>query len=106
MPGRFGVALGVGVALVFRFLPLVRRDLRRVREAQAARLGSERRLDERLSLVAAAGLRRSFARADALALALRARCFAWNPTLPEIRFGRRDAPGLVLAAALLVSLAL
>ncbi|ELK50806.1 putative cobalt ABC transporter permease, partial [Haloferax sp. BAB-2207] len=43
---------------------------------------------------------------DALALALRARCFAWNPTLPEIRFGRRDAPGLVLAAALLVSLAL
>ncbi|ELZ57909.1 MULTISPECIES: energy-coupling factor transporter transmembrane protein EcfT [unclassified Haloferax] len=106
VPGRFGVALGVGVALVFRFLPLVRRDLRRVREAQAARLGSERRLDERLSLVAAGGLRRSFARADALALALRARCFAWNPTLPEIRFGRRDAPGLVLAAALLVSLAL
>ena len=104
--GVVEIALGVGVALVFRFLPLVRRDLRRVREAQAARLGSERRLDERLSLVAAAGLRRSFARADALALALRARCFAWNPTLPEIRFGRRDAPGLVLAAALLVSLAL
>ncbi|AFK17961.1 energy-coupling factor transporter transmembrane protein EcfT [Haloferax mediterranei ATCC 33500] len=103
VPGRFGVALGVGVALVFRFLPLVRRDLLRVREAQAARLGDERRLDERLSLVAAGGLRRSFARADALALALRARCFAWNPTLPVIRLGRRDVPGVVLALALLSS---
>lgn len=103
VPGRFGVALGVGVALVFRFLPLVRRDLLRVREAQAARLGQTRRLDERLSLVAAGGLRRAFARADSLALALRARCFAWNPTLPELRFSRRDAPVLALAASLLVS---
>ncbi|ELZ95072.1 cobalt transport protein [Haloferax mucosum ATCC BAA-1512] len=105
VPGRIGIALGIGIALVFRFLPLVRRDLLRVREAQAARLGDERRLDERLSLVAAGGLRRSFARADALALALRARCFAWNPTLPVIRFARRDAAGLALAVALSVSVA-
>ncbi|KTG29516.1 energy-coupling factor transporter transmembrane component T family protein [Haloferax profundi] len=103
VPGRFGVALGVGVALVFRFLPLVRRDLLRVREAQAARLGQTRRLDERLSLVAAGGLRRAFARADSLTLALRARCFAWNPTLPELRFSRCDAPVLTLAVSLLVS---
>ncbi|KAB1192680.1 energy-coupling factor transporter transmembrane protein EcfT [Haloferax sp. MBLA0076] len=103
VPGRFGVALGVGVALVFRFLPLIRHDLLRVREAQAARLGQTRRLDERLSLVAAGGLRRTFARADSLALALRSRCFAWNPTLPELRFSRRDAPVLGLAVSLLVS---
>ncbi|MFC7204876.1 energy-coupling factor transporter transmembrane component T family protein [Haloferax namakaokahaiae] len=103
VPGRIGTLLGVGVSLVFRFLPLVRRDLLRVREAQAARLGTERRLDERLSLVAAGGLRRSFARADALSLALRARCFAWNPTLPELRFGRRDVPALVLAAGLWIA---
>ncbi|KAB1186947.1 MULTISPECIES: energy-coupling factor transporter transmembrane protein EcfT [Haloferax] len=103
VPGRVGVTLGIGVALVFRFLPLVRRDLLRVREAQAARLGENRRLDERLSLVAAGGLRRAFARADSLALALRARCFAWNPTLPVLRFSRRDVPALGLAFALLVS---
>lgn len=103
VPGRVGVALGVGVALVFRFLPLVKRDLLRVREAQAARLGETRRLDERLSLVAAGGLRRAFARADSLALALRARCFAWNPTLPALRFSRRDVPALGLAAVLLAS---
>ena len=103
VPGRVGVVLGMGVALVFRFLPLFRRDLRRVREAQAARLGSERRLDERLSLVAAGGLRRAFGRADSLALALRARCFAWNPTLPVLRFSRRDVPALALAVGLFVS---
>ncbi|WP_410765931.1 energy-coupling factor transporter transmembrane component T family protein [Haloferax sp. DFSO60] len=100
VPGRVGIMLGVGVSLVFRFLPLVRRDLLRVREAQAARLGTERRLHERLSLVAAGGLRRSFARADSLALALRARCFAWNPTLPELRFGRHDFPALLVALGL------
>ncbi|WP_416838374.1 energy-coupling factor transporter transmembrane component T family protein [Haloferax sp. DFSO52] len=103
VPGRVGVALGMGVALVFRFLPLLRRDLLRVREAQAARLGTERRLDERLSLVAAGGLRRAFARADSLALALRARCFAWNPTLPELRFSRSDVPVLALAVGLFAS---
>ncbi|KAB1197516.1 MULTISPECIES: energy-coupling factor transporter transmembrane protein EcfT [Haloferax] len=105
VPGRLGVALGMGVALVFRFLPLLRRDLLRVREAQAARLGTERRLDERLALVAAGGLRRAFARADSLALALRARCFAWNPTLPDLQFSRRDVPVLVVACVLVVSVA-
>ncbi|SEK92916.1 energy-coupling factor transporter transmembrane component T family protein [Haloferax larsenii] len=103
VPGRVGVAFGIGVALVFRFLPVVRRDLLRVREANKARLGDQRRVDERLATVAAGGLRRSFARADALALALRARCFAWNPTLPEIRLTRLDAPALVLALGLSVS---
>ncbi|WP_336024213.1 energy-coupling factor transporter transmembrane component T family protein [Halobellus salinisoli] len=100
VPGRVGRLLGVGVALVFRFLPLLRADLRRIRDASAARLGSERPLRDRMRLVGSAGIRRAFARADRLALALRARCFAWNPTLPELRFGRIDAVGLVVALAL------
>ncbi|MBB6647451.1 energy-coupling factor transporter transmembrane component T family protein [Halobellus ruber] len=100
VPGRPGRLLGVGVALVFRFLPLLRSDLRRVREASAVRLGGERRLRERMEVVASAGIRRALGRADRLALALRARCFAWNPTLPELRFGRGDAVGLAVGVGL------
>ena len=100
VPGRSGRLLGIGVALVFRFLPLLRGDLRRVREASATRLGGERGLRDRMEVVASAGIRRAFERADRLALALRARCFAWNPTLPELRFGRADAVGLGVAVGL------
>jgi biotin transport system permease protein len=100
VPGRPGRLLGVGVALVFRFLPLLRSDLRRIREASAARLGGERSLRKRMETVAGAGIRRALGRADRLALALRARCFAWNPTLPPLRFGRLDAVGLAVAAGL------
>ncbi|RLM56596.1 energy-coupling factor transporter transmembrane protein EcfT [Halobellus sp. Atlit-31R] len=100
VPGRVGRLLGIGVALVFRFVPLLRADLRRVREASKVRLGDERPLRERMRIVGSAGIRRAFGRADRLALALRARCFAWNPTLPELRFGRADALGFVVVAAL------
>ncbi|MDS0297460.1 energy-coupling factor transporter transmembrane protein EcfT [Halogeometricum sp. S1BR25-6] len=103
VPGRVGRFLGVGVGLVFRFFPLLLADLRRVREASTARLGDRRPLRARMRAVAAAGVRRAFARSDRLALALRARCFAWNPTLPELRFARRDYPALCLAVALAAS---
>jgi biotin transport system permease protein len=53
-----------------------------------------------MRLVATAGLRRAFSRADRLSLALRARCLSWNPTLPALRFRAVDAPVLLLAAAL------
>lgn len=101
VPGRFGRLCGAGVALVFRFLPVLFADLTRARDAMRARLGSERALTERIELVAVAGVRRAFGRADTLALALRARCFAWNPTLPALRFAWIDFPALALAAVLL-----
>ncbi|WP_435076425.1 energy-coupling factor transporter transmembrane component T family protein [Halococcus sp. AFM35] len=101
VPGRFGRLCGMGVALVFRFLPVLLADLTRARAAMQTRLGSERALTERMELLVVAGIRRTFARADRVALALRARCFAWNPTLPALRFSRIDAPVLVLAVALL-----
>ncbi|HET7325593.1 MAG TPA: energy-coupling factor transporter transmembrane component T [Halococcus sp.] len=102
VPGRFGQILGVGVALVFRFLPVLLADLSRVRAAMQARLGTERSLTNRMKIITTAGIRRAFARADRLGLALRARCFAWNPTLPVLRLSRLDLPALVLAAGLLV----
>lgn len=101
VPGRFGRFLAVGVAFVFRFLPVVQRDVARIREAQRARLGDQRPVRDRARLLAIAGFNRAFERADTLALALQARCFAWNPTLPELRMGYRDVPALALAAALL-----
>jgi biotin transport system permease protein len=102
VPGRVGVLLGAGVGFVLRFFPLLQRDLRTIRSAMAARLGDRNSLTERMRLVSETGLRRVFLRADRFALALQARCFAWNPTLPELSFGRADAVGLVVAAALAV----
>jgi biotin transport system permease protein len=101
VPGRAGRFLGVGVGLVFRFLPVLRRDASRAREAMHARLGETRPLRERMRLVATTSLQRAFDRADTLSLALGARCFAWNPTLPRLAFGRRDALALACCLALL-----
>jgi biotin transport system permease protein len=103
IPGRPGQFLGVGVALVARFLPVLRADFERAREAMRARLGERRRLDVRVRIVAVGGLRRALERADRLALALRARAFSWNPTHPPLAFRGRDyaltAAGVVLAAS-------
>ncbi|WP_049984241.1 energy-coupling factor transporter transmembrane protein EcfT [Halorubrum sp. BV1] len=100
VPGRPGQFLGAGVALVFRFLPLLRRDLTAAREAVRARAGAERAVTDRIRIVATAGLDRAFGRADRLGTALAARCFAWNPTLPRLAFGRADVPMLALCALL------
>ena len=101
VPGRAGQFLGMGAAFVFRFLPVLQDDVARIRQAQAARLGAERPVTERVRLLVVAALNRAFERADTFALALQARCFAWNPTLPELRLGSRDVPALLLAAGLL-----
>jgi len=102
LPGRAGVVLGAGVGFVLRFLPLLRHDLSTIRAAMDARLGAERSLRERIRLIGVTGLRRVFARADRFALALQARCFAWNPTLPRLDPTWRDAPAAAVGVALLV----
>ena len=105
VPGRVGQLLGMGVALVFRFVPVLVADLKRSRGAMRARLGAERPLHDRMRIVATSGLNRAFARAGALALALQARCFAYNPTLPPLSFAGRDwvvtVGAMALAAAAL-----
>ncbi|QFU81356.1 energy-coupling factor transporter transmembrane component T family protein [Natronorubrum aibiense] len=103
IPGKPGQVLGIGVALVFRFLPVLQADLRTIRDAMAARLGDERGVIDRASTLSLLALSRAFDRADRLALALQARCFAWNPTLPALTFSRVDYPALGLAVVLAVS---
>ncbi|AXR78961.1 energy-coupling factor transporter transmembrane component T family protein [Natrarchaeobaculum sulfurireducens] len=103
IPGKPGQVLGIGVALVIRFLPVLQADLRTIREAIAARLGTERGPLERTTTIGQLGLRRAFDRADRLSLALRARCFAWNPTLPSLSLSRLDIPALTLAIVLALS---
>ncbi|MFB1065352.1 energy-coupling factor transporter transmembrane protein EcfT [Natrinema sp. H-ect4] len=103
IPGKPGQLLGIGVALVFRFLPVLQGDLRTIREAMAARLGTERSAVDRASTIGILGLTRAFDRADRLSLALQARCFAWNPTLPPLSFSYIDYPVLVIAVALAFS---
>lgn len=106
VPGRTGQLFGVGVALTFRFVPVLRRDLLAVREAIRARGGEQRSVVDRARRVGMVGLTRAFERADRLTVALQARCFAWNQTLPPLRFRRVDylvlALGLALAASSLV----
>ncbi|WP_247002146.1 energy-coupling factor transporter transmembrane component T family protein [Halosolutus gelatinilyticus] len=103
IPGKPGQVLGVGVALVFRFLPVLRADFRTIRDAMAARLGTERSAVDRAGTIGAIGLSRAFDRADRLALALQARCFAWNPTLPALWFGPLDYLAVALGIALALS---
>ncbi|GAB3669193.1 energy-coupling factor transporter transmembrane component T family protein [Halopiger thermotolerans] len=100
IPGKAGQLLGIGIALVFRFLPVLKGDIRTIRDAMAARLGTERGAVDRASTLALLGFSRAFDRADRLALALQARCFSWNPTLPPLSFGRVDAVALGIAVAL------
>ncbi|USZ74098.1 energy-coupling factor transporter transmembrane protein EcfT [Halorussus vallis] len=100
VPGRAGNLLGLGVGFVFRFLPVLQADLRRIRDASAARLGDQRSLVARMRLVGVAGVARALARADRFSLALRARCFAWNPTLPPLSTSRVDVPVLAASVAL------
>ncbi|WP_265108188.1 energy-coupling factor transporter transmembrane component T family protein [Halosolutus halophilus] len=103
IPGKPGQLLGIGVALVFRFLPVLRADLRTIQDAMAARLGTERSAVERASTIGVLGLERAFDRADRLSLALQARCFAWNPTLPALSFGRLDYPAIAIGVVLALS---
>jgi len=104
IPGRPGQFLGLGIELVARFLPVLRQDLFAIRDAEAARLGTDRPLGERITTMTTAGLNRAFRRADRLSVAMQARCLSWNPTLPPLRLGWVDAPVIGLSA-LLITLA-
>lgn len=103
VPGRTGQFLGMGVAFVFRFLPILQADVARIRDAHRARLGTERSIPDRMGTLVVAAFDRAFERADRFSLALRARCFSWNPTLPELRLSRPDAGALAVAAVLILA---
>jgi biotin transport system permease protein len=103
IPGRLGQSLGVGVALTFRFLPVLRRDLASVRDAVRVRGGTHRSIIDRAKRIAVVGLARALDRADRLSLALQARCFAWNPTPPQLSWHWRDYPVVIAGTGLALS---
>lgn len=103
LPGRIGQTLGTGVGLVFRTFPLVLEDVTQIRRAVAVRGGEHRSLTTRVRLIVVRSLQLTFQRSDRLSVALQARCFAWNPTLPALRFGRMDYPVLALGVGLAVT---
>lgn len=106
VPGKPGQFLGMGVSFVFRFLPVLQGDLARIRDAQRARLGTERSVPNRMRLLIIAAFNRAFQRADRFSLALQARCFSWNPTLPELSFSRLDIVAVVVAAGFFAAVVL
>ena len=103
IPGKPGQLLGVGVGLTIRYLPVLRRDVATLWDAIRARGGQHRSTVQTGRLVVEGGLRRAVQRSDRLSLALQARCFAWNPTLPALRFDWIDVPVLGLAVVLAAS---
>lgn len=103
VPGRAGQLLGTGVGLTFRYLPVLRNDLREVRDAIAARGGDHQPFRKRVGRITVLVLVRALDRSDQLSIALQARCFAWNPTLPALRFSRIDYPVIALGAILALS---
>jgi len=103
IPGRAGQLFGVGMALVIRLFPVLLDDAREVRTAIQARGGDRRPLRVRARLLVVRVLERTLDRSDRLGMALRARCFAWNPTLPPLTFERRDYPVLALGVVLALS---
>lgn len=103
VPGRPGRLLGIGIAIVFRMLPHLQRDLATLRAAIRARLGTERPVTDRIRLVGQGGFRRAVARADTLSVALRSRALSWNPTDPILTFATRDYLAMGLALLLVAS---
>ena len=91
------------LGLVVRFLPEVLREARLTKEAQMARCVEQRKNPiARLFLFAVPLLRRIFARADRLAMAMEARCYSVNRTGPTLCAGKKDA--LCLVVLMLVGL--
>lgn len=102
IPGRPGQLLGMGVGLTFRYVPVLQDDLRTVRDAVLVRGGDRQPFRNRVGRIATLSLVRTLDRTDQLSVALQARCFAWNPTLPTLTFSRVDY--LVLATGLILAL--
>jgi energy-coupling factor transporter transmembrane protein EcfT len=92
--------VGTMIGLLVRFLPEVLRTARETAAAQRAR-GIENRKNPvyRLTRLAVPLMRKTFLRADRLALAMTARCYSEDRTDPELRAGPGDRAILLTAVA-------
>ena len=91
------------IGLLVRFLPEVLRTARETAAAQRAR-GIENRKNPvyRLTRLAVPLMRKTFLRADRLALAMTARCYSEDRTGPELRAGPGDRAILLTAVAVCI----
>ncbi len=92
------------VGLIVRFLPQILFQAADISDAQCARCIERRRNPlVRLKCFAIALFRRTFLSADELVVAMQARCYNENRTLPDFSFSRRDV--IAVVSAFLISLA-
>ena len=101
IPGRPGRMAGLGIGLVFRFVPVIRQEALQTRRAMAVRGTDRRSLAQRLQLFGIVTFVRLFRRTGRVSRAMRCRCFSWNPTLPPLTFRRTDVAVMTISLAML-----
>ena len=90
------------MGLIARFVPVVLNQAKETVEAQRARCAENRRNPlSRLIRLGIPLIRRTFAQADSMAVAMEARCFVENRTDPELFAKRLD--WLALGVMLIIS---
>lgn len=96
--------VGVQLALVVRFIPLILHQAAAVQAAQRARcVDHARQPIRRLRLLVVPLMRRVFLGADRMSLAMAARCYSEPRTPVPMHMGRRDAAVAVLLTVVAVT---
>ena len=95
--------VSIMMSLVIRFIPVILDQAKETADAQRAR-GVENRKNPvyRLRKLLIPLMRRTFERADKLAMAMEARCYTENRTDPELSSSHRDWIALVVVTGLCV----
>lgn len=105
IPGKPGQLLGVGVMIIFHIFPRLLTVISQRRAAMRMRLSQTRPLTRQIELLTTNILILIFHQSDQYSKALQSRCFAWNPTLPPLRFDRTDIL-VILIGIVIVTLTL
>ncbi|MFH1985596.1 MAG: energy-coupling factor transporter transmembrane component T [Pseudomonadota bacterium] len=99
--------VGVQLALVIRFIPLILHQAAVSQAAQRARcIDHLRRPIRRMHLLIVPLMRRVFLNADRMALAMAARCYSEPRTRPPLAMGRADAAAAVVVAVVALAMIL
>lgn len=101
IPGRPGRITGMGIGLVYRFVPVIRQEAIQTRRAMVVRGTHRRPLAQRLQFFGIVTFVRLLRRTGRISRAMRCRCFSWNPTLPPLSFRRSDFAAMTISLALL-----
>ncbi len=103
IPGKPGQFLGVGVMIIFHIFPRIITAITQLRAAMQARLSQSRPVTRQIELLTTNTLILLFQQSNQYSNALQTRCFAWNPTLPALKFDKIDL--IAILAGLLVVMA-